>query len=441
MPTISPKTGKLLIVRDNGKNENMRCSISAVVALAVVSLLLIVSVPGCTATPTITLTPSSGFASTTVTGELTPSSTVTIKWDGTVIPTVPMTVTTDESGSFTAIISVPYEVGPHTVTAVDNEGYTASATFTVENMTEQLQLDLEELQSTVDNLGIDIKNLSALLGENTISELNDAIADILAQLEEEEETGESLMVFAITDDGFMPLTSGFAPGSSMLMMLMFMQDGGGFFGIQELPHEDTPILLMDSAGGLVPNASVTLYLAGENAFAPITLPVFGGISMIPRTEGMIMGTVSAPGYGGVSFFARMGEATNGTTPTEHIYFTTVATMKVGEPNVLRAVDQAGKLAGGTIKIQDPDADPQLQEGPNPLSFVPGSESFTVSLMQDGEEIAMDTLQVPKPKGGGDPWGAVIGVSIVILVAYFAYRYKIKGRGLWWKKGGKKPPLG
>ncbi|GAI47268.1 unnamed protein product, partial [marine sediment metagenome] len=139
---------------------------------------------------------------------------------------------------------------------------------------------------------------------------------------------------------------------------------------------------------------------------------------------------------------RMGEATNGTTPTEHIYFTTVATMKVGEPNVLRAVDQAGKLAGGNIKIQDPDAEPayQLQSGVNPLSFVPGSESFTASLMRDGEEIAMDTLQVPKPKGGGDPWGAVIGVIVVVLVICLAYRYKIKGRGLWWKRG-KKAPLG
>lgn len=322
---------------------------------------------------------------------------------------------------------------------------------------DNLNAAMEEQGENIAQLAGELENLFTSLselGENT-SELNDALQSLTGQVEnlagqmggianqldelaqqfEEEETGNSMMVFAITEDGFTPLTFGFAPGSSMLMMLMLMQDGGGgLFGIQELPHEDTPILLMDSAGGLIPNASVTLYLAGENAFAPITLPVFGGISMIPRTKGMIMGTVSAPGYEGVSFFARMGEATDGTTPTEHIYFMTVATMKVGEANVLRAVDQAGKLVEGDIKVQDPDAEPayQLQDGPNPLSFVPGSESFTASLMRDGEEIAMDTLQVPKPTGEGTPLEALAGLVFIaaVVMTYLYYVKRYKGRKLW-----------
>jgi len=81
----------------------------------------------------ITLTPDRGIGATTISGTVF-GSVITVQWDGENVPTVPMPVTTDENGSFTAIISVPYEVGTHTVTAMDSEGYTADATFTVENM-------------------------------------------------------------------------------------------------------------------------------------------------------------------------------------------------------------------------------------------------------------------------------------------------------------------
>ena len=84
------------------------------------------------------LVPDTGFASTTVVGaDFEPTSTVTITWDGTLIPTVPSTVVVDSDGSFTAIISVPTQAEPgiHTINATDEAGNSAEGTFTVLDMT------------------------------------------------------------------------------------------------------------------------------------------------------------------------------------------------------------------------------------------------------------------------------------------------------------------
>jgi parallel beta-helix repeat protein len=85
-----------------------------------------------------TLTPQSGFASTTIIGSgFTSTSRVTITWDGTTIPSVPNSVITDASGSFSALISVPTQTAPgaHTVNATDQSGNWATTTFIVVNMT------------------------------------------------------------------------------------------------------------------------------------------------------------------------------------------------------------------------------------------------------------------------------------------------------------------
>jgi hypothetical protein len=84
----------------------------------------------------ITLIPESGFATVTIVGEnFTANSAITIRWNGVAQPTVPMDVTTDGDGTFTAIISVPTTTpGSYTITATDTNGISASATFTVENM-------------------------------------------------------------------------------------------------------------------------------------------------------------------------------------------------------------------------------------------------------------------------------------------------------------------
>ncbi len=88
--------------------------------------------------PSITLSPPQGFAMTTITGtDFGISETITITYDGVSQPTIPLTVKTDETGSFSAIISIPDElaVGAHTISATDMIGYSASTTFTVVDMT------------------------------------------------------------------------------------------------------------------------------------------------------------------------------------------------------------------------------------------------------------------------------------------------------------------
>ena len=82
--------------------------------------------------------PDSGVASTTVVGVgFNPDAVVTISWDGTVLPTVPTMVTVNSNGLFTAIISVPTQTTPgvHNITATDDEGASANATFTVIDVT------------------------------------------------------------------------------------------------------------------------------------------------------------------------------------------------------------------------------------------------------------------------------------------------------------------
>lgn len=87
--------------------------------------------------PRITLSPSTGFASTTIAGSgFSNNSAVAITWDGTTMQSVPNSVITDVNGSFAAVISVLTQTAPgaHTVNVTDESGNWATATFTVIDM-------------------------------------------------------------------------------------------------------------------------------------------------------------------------------------------------------------------------------------------------------------------------------------------------------------------
>jgi hypothetical protein len=95
------------------------------------------------AAPAVFLSPSTGFAAVTVSGTGFPLGTITIYWDGAVVPTVPAVVSVFDStaGTFTAIITVPTQTTPgtHTVTASyipagSNIRASASANFMVIDM-------------------------------------------------------------------------------------------------------------------------------------------------------------------------------------------------------------------------------------------------------------------------------------------------------------------
>jgi len=85
----------------------------------------------------ITLSPNTGISAITLEGsDFTAHSTITISWDDEPIPTLPLHVSTDETGAFTCIISAYHQTseGAHEVKAMDEDGNTALATFTVVNV-------------------------------------------------------------------------------------------------------------------------------------------------------------------------------------------------------------------------------------------------------------------------------------------------------------------
>jgi hypothetical protein len=86
------------------------------------------------ADPKLELEPASGIAATTLVGSgFAPNSEISVTWNGTAVYTVPSPLVTDGYGSFTAIISVLNQTvaGSYEVSAVDEMGYEATATFEV----------------------------------------------------------------------------------------------------------------------------------------------------------------------------------------------------------------------------------------------------------------------------------------------------------------------
>jgi len=65
------------------------------------------------------------------------AGTITIYWEGNLIPTILSPLTTNPFGAFTAIINVQNQTEPglYNITAIDSLGGQASAFFTVVNMT------------------------------------------------------------------------------------------------------------------------------------------------------------------------------------------------------------------------------------------------------------------------------------------------------------------
>lgn len=82
----------------------------------------------------IILTPEEGISAITITGSgFDDLSSLTVYWDNDTLPTVPLQVVTDESGSFTCIISSldQTDSGEHEIKVMDATGNVAQAIFTV----------------------------------------------------------------------------------------------------------------------------------------------------------------------------------------------------------------------------------------------------------------------------------------------------------------------
>jgi hypothetical protein len=113
-----------------------RVSVSIVLTLLLV-LALAGAMPGAVyAQSNIDLSPTSGFSCITISGQGFVGQ-VTIYWAGKPISTVPSPVDLANDGTFTAIITVPTQTKPgdYTIRADGLRGTTASARFTVVDMT------------------------------------------------------------------------------------------------------------------------------------------------------------------------------------------------------------------------------------------------------------------------------------------------------------------
>jgi hypothetical protein len=108
------------------------------------------------------LEPTSGIAATTLVGsEFAPNSEISVTWSGITIHTVPSPLLSDGYGNFTAIISVLNQTvpGSYTVSAVDEMGNEATATFEVTSACPT---------STLDETSTINSDISAVLESETV---------------------------------------------------------------------------------------------------------------------------------------------------------------------------------------------------------------------------------------------------------------------------------
>ena len=86
--------------------------------------------------PEIILTPDEGFVTTISGGGFNPGDKITIKWEGTAMVTIPQPVTADGAGEFVAMVTaLTAEHDDYEISAADEHGGIAYATFTVPDMT------------------------------------------------------------------------------------------------------------------------------------------------------------------------------------------------------------------------------------------------------------------------------------------------------------------
>ena len=122
--------------------------LSFLTGTVLILVIVLLAVPADTVkaqTPTVTLTPDTGFAAVTVAGSgYPPDYTVSITWDGQDIPYYSDTALVSASGNFTVIIVVPTQATPgsHTIRATATDLYYyegdpewAEASFEVADMT------------------------------------------------------------------------------------------------------------------------------------------------------------------------------------------------------------------------------------------------------------------------------------------------------------------
>jgi len=282
---------------------------------------------------------------------------------------------------------------------------------------ERLENAVQSLKESIRSLKTGFENLSG-----TVQELPRKAPG------EEKAEGGTITVVALTEDGIKPLNFGgmFGGSSPMTMWMMTQQQEKGILSIPTV-EGITPVMLMGE-GGLVEDATVEAYTASENGFAPVSLQVSGGMTVIPPVGKFISGTVSAPNYDDTTFYVRVGKAKKKKKPKagKVEIKSTPKVLRPGEGAVVKAVRNGKIIKNVSLSILG-------REHPNPAQItVPKNQpSLYVEVLKNGKTVASEPLSIKKASAGGAaagggwsiPWKWITIFALVGLVAW-KYRYRI-----------------
>jgi len=283
---------------------------------------------------------------------------------------------------------------------------------------ERLENTVQSLKESISSLKTGFENLSG-----TVQELPRKAPG------EEKAEGGTITVVALTEDGIKPLNFGGMFGgesSPMMMWMMTQQEQGGVLSIPTI-EGITPVMLMGE-GGLVEDATIEAYTASENGFAPVSLQVSGGMTVIPPVGKFISGTISAPNYDDTTFYVKIGKVKEKKKPKvgKVEIKSTPKVLKPGEGAVVKAVQNGKVIEGATLSILG-------KEHPNPAQIIvpKGQPSLYVEVVKNGKTVASEPLSIKKASAGGAaagggwsiPWKWITIFALVGLVAW-KYRYRI-----------------
>jgi len=294
---------------------------------------------------------------------------------------------------------------------------------------ERLENTVESLvgvKSTVESLEKSAKSL-----KSDLKDVSSELRKIRTKKEVGGKTGEkSLTVLAYTKKGLRPLNFSFFGGSMNPLVMMMFGKGKGTFSIPSI-KPPTPVVFMGSDGP-VESVEVEAYATSENGFAPINLPVTGGMTVIPPVSGFISGTATAPGYGETAFYAKTGKIkakkAKGEKASRIRIRTVPPVLKPGESAVVRAVRNGKIMKGAKLSIYG-------KEYPNPAQItVPkGQPSLYVEVLKGGKTVKSETISISGGHAGGGggwliPWWLWFVIGGLVLAVLWRYRYRILGTG-------------
>jgi len=295
--------------------------------------------------------------------------------------------------------------------------------------------NLALLYAKVENLENSLKALNGRLSnlQASLDSLGSALNDLRNRLSVLQSGAKQLMAYAMVISGgqysIHPITGLMAenftvPPGSVLVLVAMTESGTMCDGTVKLTP---PLFSSASQGTLLP----WMLMGGGMSTFSYSLPMSNGFCMVPvpsGMEGMWMARIepNVAGYAPVTFFFNVSSAQK--PQSVSYYLTTIGEFAKGKACVIKGTDQTGAVVEGTVRVKDAKTGMVLSEGPNPLTFVPTSDSVIASLVCNGKEVATSYFSEYRPPtghGGGINW-SVVAVPLAIVVMVLAYVFLLRG---------------